>query len=95
MKEITTYLSLPKKIIEIKYLIRLSHVTLEARGTALHITICTLNNSNEIAFKRQREAHTHQNGGLAHFSRYTLGEPYRVNAEQLVAHYGGKQNEEA
>lgn len=85
----------PKKIIALQHLLIRSLNQLEALPlygeTCLHSTISTLSNDHNLEFDRVREPHNHQGGGVTHFTRYTLAEESRSQAEVLVNSYTRKE----
>ncbi|OPX56521.1 Helix-turn-helix domain-containing protein [Oceanospirillum multiglobuliferum] len=84
----------PKKIIALQYLMARSLIQLEALSlygeTCLHSTISELSNTHGLTIERQPEPHIHQDGGTAYFTRYTLAESSRADADNLVKHYLAK-----
>ena len=83
---------IPKKAICLAYLMRRSLIELEALSlygeTCLHSTISDLSNKHGLIFKRVREAHKHQHGGITHFTRYTLAQESHSDAAMLLKRYG-------
>ncbi|MFW8589914.1 hypothetical protein ACOI22_03840 [Glaciecola sp. 2405UD65-10] len=61
--------------------------------TCLHSTISTLANSHGILIHRQTEKHRNRAGGFAHFTRYTLADPYSVElAHALLQRLKARRN---
>jgi len=78
----------PKYILTLRILLNRSLVELEAfklyGETCLHSTISTLANKKGVRFHRKSEPHKHQNGGVTHFTRYTLFDEDREKAKALI-----------
>ena len=85
----------PKKIIALQHLMERSLNQLEALNlygdTCLNSTISELSNKHRLSFNRVPERHNHQGGGVTHFTRYTLAEESRSQAEALVNSYTRKE----
>ena len=78
----------PKYIITLRILLQRSLIELEALSiygeTCLHSTISTLSNQKGIRFYRKSEAHKHRNGGVTHFTRYSIFDEDKEKAKALI-----------
>ena len=87
---------IPKYIIALRFLLKMTLIELEAFNlygeTCLHSTISTLSNQKKIRFHRKSEAHQHKNGGVTHFTRYTLFNEDHYKAEILTRKYGASND---
>ncbi len=85
----------PKKIIALQYLMGRSLNQLEAlrlfNDTCFNTTISTLSNKHGLVFDRVSEPHNHQGGGITHFTRYTLTDDSRPQAQALINQYTNRE----
>ncbi len=91
----TSLITLPKKIVSLKILLKRSLNTLEAGNiyneTALHSTISELVHRHDILFDRVNEKHTNAEGRSVYFVRYALAAESKKAAISLIRAYENKE----
>lgn len=91
----TSPITLPKKIVSLKILLKRSLNTMEAMAlygeTALHSTISELVHRHDLKFDRVNERHLNRVDRGVYFVRYTLADESKKAALSLISAYENKE----